>query len=322
MKKFKCPFIFIFGLCLILVSGTALASRNTETRWPFETTDSWKDIYGTISGIKLEPGDSVGVFDKNGYCYGAGLFDGARYCLRVFGMDTGAQVSGDYEIPGFNPGDKVIFKVYNGNEEYALELPSGAPYIYGSDGAYPMGLPERVDLVYNPGEPGEPPEPWEPPEPLESPEPEEPGEPGGPVWGPIFLPETPGPEPEDALPPPQTVLPIAEKQEPGEPERVMPEEEIKDETLLGYEPPEPVIREKPKEKEDPFTTALAPRLKTGEIKKKPPKPEPEIATKKGMPLFLKILLWLLLLIIVLIIANRLLEKLNEDKDKPDGGKNG
>lgn len=144
----------ILGLCLLLTPHTVLATVNNDTHWLFEVAENRNAIYGTVSGIyHLQLGDSVGVFDIEGNCYGAGLFNGLYYFLPAFEADEGNKTGDDFPIPGFNPGDEVVFRVYSEAEgkEYVVKPSFGASYIYTSHGMYP---PLKIDLVYEKGDDG------------------------------------------------------------------------------------------------------------------------------------------------------------------------
>ena len=146
-KRLKLLCVFIAGFFLIWIPGVALAVVDNSAYWPFEVTEKWNAIYGTISGIShLQAGDSIGVFDAAGDCYGAGVFNGTYYFLSAFEEDRGDKTDDDYPIPGFRVGDGVVFKIYSeaAGRVYAVET-SGAPYVYTSRGKYP---PLRIDLVY------------------------------------------------------------------------------------------------------------------------------------------------------------------------------
>jgi len=144
-----CTIILAIGLSLTF-SGVGLATLDESSHWPVEVTKYWNAIYGTISGLTLEAGDSIGAFDADGNCYGAGLFDGTYYSLSAF-MKEDATDEFDFAIEGFEEGEEVIFVVYKEStgETYTLEASGGTPYIYAYDGeGYPGYPPMQIDLAY------------------------------------------------------------------------------------------------------------------------------------------------------------------------------
>jgi len=135
------------------------ADTDSPAEWPVEATANWNAVFGRVAGIDLESGDSIGMFDENGNCFGAGIYDGTYFFLSAYQEETGDEgIPGDFEIPGFKEGDRVIFKLYKKSEgkEYDLNTASGSGYIYSYHGNFP---PERIDLVYTGGEGYEPTEP-------------------------------------------------------------------------------------------------------------------------------------------------------------------
>jgi len=144
-----CIIILAIGLSLTF-SSVGFATLDESSHWPVEVTKYWNALYGTISGLTLEAGDSIGAFDADGNCYGAGLFDGTYYSLSAF-MKEEATDGLDFAIDGFEEGEEVIFKVYkeSAGEIYTLEASNGTPYIYAYDGGgYPGYPPMQIDLAY------------------------------------------------------------------------------------------------------------------------------------------------------------------------------
>ena len=144
----------ISGYALVAVLGVnqyAWATIDSSAHWDVRVAEKWNPVYGNISGITVEDGDSVGMFDEAGNCYGAGLIRGGRYFLSAFQYeDASLDSPDDFSIPGFREGDKVVFRLYSEStaSTYILE-PSGGEYVFtpNSD-IYP---PERIDLVYRQG---------------------------------------------------------------------------------------------------------------------------------------------------------------------------
>lgn len=125
----KVFYIIIIFLCSQL--GAVYADIDEISHWPVETTYKWNSVYGKVSGISLQNGDSIGIFDNQGKCYGAGLVKGGCYFLSAyFKDDIETGVSGDFAIPGFKKGDEVFFRVFKKStgEEYELKPESGSPY--------------------------------------------------------------------------------------------------------------------------------------------------------------------------------------------------
>jgi len=149
--------INIFGvalsLCLISLSflflaNTILAETDETAYWPVEVTSSWSAIYGTVTGITMSAGDSVGMFDSAGNCYGAGIYDGTYFHISAYrAEEADAETVGDFAIPGFTDGEEVTFKIYKITtyREYKVVTASGTPFIYLHQGSYP---PIRIDLEY------------------------------------------------------------------------------------------------------------------------------------------------------------------------------
>jgi len=126
----------------------ASAEVDNTTHWPVVVTKDWNAVYGRVTGLELEDGDSVGMFDTRGNCYGTGLVRGGYYFLSAFKWEEAdPNIPGDFEIPGFKEGDTVIFKAYKKStgEEYILVPASGESYSYVYQGNYP---PMRIDLLY------------------------------------------------------------------------------------------------------------------------------------------------------------------------------
>jgi len=144
--------IIVCGMLACFMPRIVSADVDYTAHWPVEITLYWNAVYGSVTGeITLEQGDSVGVFDKDGNCYGAGLYDGSHYHLAAFMQETqDPTIVNDFTIPGFKTGDEVFFKLYkvNTQKEYSLKTPSGEPYVYTYKGMYP---PLRIDLVYEEG---------------------------------------------------------------------------------------------------------------------------------------------------------------------------
>ena len=149
--------INIFGvalsLCLIFLSFLFLANKiladtDETAHWPVEVTSSWGAIYGTVTGITMSAGDSVGMFDSAGNCYGAGIYDGTYFHISAYrAEEADADTVGDFAIPGFRDGEEVTFKIYKITtyREYKVVTASGTPFIYQHQGSYP---PIQVDLEY------------------------------------------------------------------------------------------------------------------------------------------------------------------------------
>jgi len=164
--------IIILSLCLIFSPSESLAVFDARAHWPVEVTDGFNPVYGRVlmkesgGGLVefLEDGDSIGMFDLENNCYGAGLFDGNKniFSLSAFKMDKGDKTFDDYSIAGFEDGDEVVFKAYKQStgKTYILTRLSGKKYIYNFNiSGYPS---ERIDLVYDatgeedgPGTPGD-----------------------------------------------------------------------------------------------------------------------------------------------------------------------
>lgn len=142
----------ICGVLLFFIPRVVSAGVDYTAHWPVEITLYWNAVYGSVTGeIALEEGDSVGLFDEDGNCYGAGLYDGRHYHLAAFMQETqDPTIVNDFTIPGFKVGSEVFFRVYKEStgKEYSVKTPSGAPYTYTYKGMYP---PIRIDLVYEEG---------------------------------------------------------------------------------------------------------------------------------------------------------------------------
>jgi len=148
MKKIdrKYLIVLVWLGAMLLAPCFALGSVNSAGPWTYEVTEKWTAMYGSIAGVpNLQNGVAVAVFGKNGACFGAGFYYGQYYYLSAFEEDKGDKTQDDFSIPGFNPGDEVVFKVYS-DKEYTLAPASGKPYTYASNGMFP---PLRMDLVYN-----------------------------------------------------------------------------------------------------------------------------------------------------------------------------
>jgi hypothetical protein len=138
----------ICSVCLSIATYAAWADIDRTAHWPVEVTLNYNAVYGDVDGIDLEEGDSVGMFDQEGNCYGAGLFDGSRYYLSAFMYEEAdPEIPGDISIPGFEEGDTVTFKVYKSAEdrEYIIDTRSVSEYLYEYRG---RDNPVKIDLVY------------------------------------------------------------------------------------------------------------------------------------------------------------------------------
>jgi hypothetical protein len=327
MNTAKHFLIFCLAASFLLAARPSSASLNRETYWEFETTEKWKAIYGKISGLAdLNKGDSVGVFDTEDNCYGAGFFDGDFYYLSAFEKDTGTKgdgdsaVTDDYEIPGFDQGDEVIFKVYVEAEgaPYTLKTLDGRPYFYTLDvSVEDMYPPKRIDLAYAPDTPDTPDTPVTPP--VEEPTPTPPDADDG--SGTTIL--------SGGLP---YVRPAAESTE--EPTKPGATPVVKKEPADKKAPRAPVRRkvtppdyypkastasrarkarqvaaapEKPVEKKIPYKTYEPPV-----VKKRPPKiTEFKMKPVTGWPLWLRLLLLLLLLLSLYFTARKLMREMQK-----------
>ena len=143
----------------IVACASAIADIDETVHWPVEATSNFNSIYGTVSGIAVEEGDSIGMFDTSGNCYGAGVITNGVYHLSAFmEEEADAAIPGDFLLPGFKEGDEVVFKIYkNGTgQEYILVPSSGGPYLYQFEGRHP---PITVNLAYNSSDSTPPPGP-------------------------------------------------------------------------------------------------------------------------------------------------------------------
>ena len=141
--------VFTALIMSCLFSSNLFAAIDTSTYWPVDVTDVWKSVYGIVTGLDLEDGDSVGMFSESDICYGAGLVRGGFYYLSAFGWEeANSDASGDFAIPGFKSGDKVIYKVYKKStqEEYVV-TPINSTYSV-SPQDYEKYPPLRIDLAY------------------------------------------------------------------------------------------------------------------------------------------------------------------------------
>lgn len=139
--------ILICAIECLFVAGTALTAIDETTHWPVEVTEHFNSVYGEVRDISLEDGDSVGMFDAEGNCYGAGLVRDGYYFLSAFRWEEAdATKPDDFTIQGFKEGQTVIFKAYevSTGQEYIL-VPASGSYSYRFQDEHP---PVRIDLVY------------------------------------------------------------------------------------------------------------------------------------------------------------------------------
>lgn len=149
LTKIFAIFLFMCVVAPCLMTDIVSADVDNTAHWSVQVTSNWNAIYGQVTGISLEDGDSVGMFDTEGNCYGAGLVRGGYYFLSAFAWEEADSAKpNDFTIPGFKNGNVVIFKAYRGSrgEEYVLVPSNGESYCYTYIGNYP---PERIDLVYD-----------------------------------------------------------------------------------------------------------------------------------------------------------------------------
>ena len=165
MKKItlRCVEKAIVAICLAIAicafcANDSLAALNRKAYWPVEVTLNFTPIYGQILGAEMEDGDSVGAFDEEGNCYGAGVYNAQRnlfYLSAYMWENADLDQPGDEVIPGFSENDKVVFKLHKKStgEVLVLETHSGSPYFFEHQpNNYP---PVRVDLYYeDPGRGG------------------------------------------------------------------------------------------------------------------------------------------------------------------------
>jgi len=152
-----CRIFILIWIVECFFANVSLATVDITAQWPVEAAENWNSMYGQVAGISLEDGDSVGMFDSGGHCYGAGLVKGGYYFLSAFKFEKGDTAKpNDFAIPGFEDGDTVIFKAYKKStgEEYVLVPSSGEPYTYTYEEEYP---PVRIDLAYREPTPTLPP---------------------------------------------------------------------------------------------------------------------------------------------------------------------
>jgi len=152
-----CRIFILIWTAECFFANSSLATVDITTPWPVEATENWNSMYGQVAGISLEDGDSVGMFDSGGHCYGAGLVKGGYYFLSAFKFEKGDTAKpNDFAIPGFEDGDTVIFKAYKKStgEEYVLAPSSGESYTYTYKEEYP---PIKIDLAYEETTPTPPP---------------------------------------------------------------------------------------------------------------------------------------------------------------------
>lgn len=147
LESYKVSLFACVIICVFIVDISS-AEIDYTAHWSVEVTEKWNAVYGQITGISLEEGDSVGMFNAKGDCYGAGLIRGGYYFLSAFMLEQRDTEKGeDFTISGFKDGDVVIFKAYkeSTNEEYVLVPGSGEQYVFAYKGSYP---PIRIDLFY------------------------------------------------------------------------------------------------------------------------------------------------------------------------------
>jgi hypothetical protein len=140
---------FFVALSILLIPGLILAAVNTNAHWPVEITLRRRNsVYGAISGLSLEDGDSVGMFDADGNCHGAGLYRGNHYALTAFMREEAdPENPGDQTIEGFVEGEEVFFKIYQKStgKEYTVTHSSGNPYHFRYVGLTPL---TKINLLY------------------------------------------------------------------------------------------------------------------------------------------------------------------------------
>jgi hypothetical protein len=93
------------------------------------------------------------MFGPDGTCHGAGLFSGSVYYLSAYrSEEPDPDIPGDFGIPGFEEGDKVVFRLYRQSSGETIELsPPSGEYHYSYSGEYP---PMRIDLAYGSNDSG------------------------------------------------------------------------------------------------------------------------------------------------------------------------
>ena len=161
-----------FGMCcalfmalsIVLIPSLVLAELNANSHWLVEITLRRRNsVYGTVSGLNIANGDSIGMFDADGNCHGAGVYRGNYYALTAFMREEADLTNpGDQTIEGFVEGEEVFFKVYREStgEEYAVTHSSGNPYNFRYQGLTPL---TKIDLVYEDEGGDTPPPPDAPP---------------------------------------------------------------------------------------------------------------------------------------------------------------
>lgn len=98
-----------------------IRERLEETNWNVFSATPNAHVIGIPATAAqedhLKPGDVVGVFDQNGVCFGATIWDGENTTITVFGDDLYTE-----DKDGFVDGETLLFKVFvaTTNQEYEL----------------------------------------------------------------------------------------------------------------------------------------------------------------------------------------------------------
>lgn len=144
------------ALSAILFMLAPVLNADGSPYWEVEEPSmQWNSVHGTVTGdIELEEGDSVGMFDKDEHCYGAGTYDGSSYHISAYAIEEAdPDVSGDFTIEGFEDGEAVTFKVYQQSTgEITTVDPSGGSYNYAYRGKHPA---LNINLVLDSGDNGD-----------------------------------------------------------------------------------------------------------------------------------------------------------------------
>lgn len=95
-----------------------------------------KDIKTVIDGVLLTPGDEIGIFSSQEFCFGAGLWDGNNLAITVWGDNAQTK-----EVDGMQTGEMYKFRIWD--SESQTEYNSVATY--ASD--EPLFVPDDLVIV-------------------------------------------------------------------------------------------------------------------------------------------------------------------------------
>ncbi len=121
MMLVNAPFTLTFDPCPEAKTGSAPAAGINENPAPWEVAEPTAKVHTIGFAEKalqeLEPGDVIGAFTADGYCFGSSVFNGKDFAVSAFGDDVYTP-----SRDGFKEGEQVLFRLYRSSENAVIDL--------------------------------------------------------------------------------------------------------------------------------------------------------------------------------------------------------